>query len=50
MSDEESNSESEVYFPKEEEQGKSEQNDMSKVITHEDENFGNSQEEIQKFV
>ena len=23
---------------------------MSKVITHEDENFGNSQEELQKFV
>ena len=22
---------------------------MSKVITHEDENFGNSQEELQKF-
>ena len=49
MSDEESHSESEFYFPKDEEQGKSEQNNMNKVITHEDENFGNSQEEIQKF-
>ena len=50
MSDEESHSESYFYFPKDEEQGKSEHNKMSKVITHEDENFGNSQEEIQKFV
>ena len=50
MSDEESHSESEFYYPKDEEQAKSEQNNMSKVITHEDENFGNSQEELQKFV
>ena len=49
MSDEESHSESEFYFPKDKEQGKSEQNNMSKVITHEDENTGNSQEEMQKF-
>ena len=50
MSDEESHSDSEFYYPKDEEQAKSEQNNMSKVITHEDENFGNSQEELQKFV
>ena len=50
MSDEESHSESEFYYPKDEEQAKSEQDNMSKVITHEDENFGNSQEELQKFV
>ena len=50
MSDEESHSESEFYYPKDGEQAKSEQDDMSKVITHEDENFGNSQEELQKFV
>ena len=50
MSDEESHSESEFCYPKDEEQAKSEQNNMSKVITHEDENFGNSQEELQKFV
>ena len=50
MSDEESHSESEFYFPKDEEQGKSEQNNTSKVITHEDENFCNSQEKIQTFV
>ena len=50
MSDEESHSESKFYYPKHEEQAKTEQNNMSKVITHEDENFGNSQEEIQKFV
>ena len=50
MSDEESHSESEFYYPKDEEQAKSEQNNMSKVITHEDENFGNSEEELQKFV
>ena len=50
MSDEESLSKSEFYFPKNEKQGKSEQNNMSKAITHGDENFGNSQEEMQKFV
>ena len=50
MSDEESHSETEFYYPKDEEQAKSEQNNMSKVITDEDENFGNSQEELQKFV
>ena len=50
MSDEESHSESEFYYPKDEEQAKSEQDNMSKVITHEDENVGNSQEELQKFV
>ena len=50
MSDEESHSESEFYYPKDEEQAKSEKNNTSKVITHEDENFGNSQEELQKFV
>ena len=50
MSDEERNSESEFYYPKDEEQAKAEQNNMSKVITHEDENFGNNQEELQKFV
>ena len=48
MSDEESHSESEFYYPKDEEQAKSEQNNMSKVITHEDENFGNSQESSQE--
>ena len=47
MNDEESHSESEFYYPKDEEQAKSEQNNMSKVITHEDENFGNTQEELQ---
>ena len=36
--------------PKRERKTKSEQNNMRKVITHEDENFGNSQEELQKFV
>ena len=50
MSDEESPSESEFYYPKDEEQAKSEQNNMSKVITHEDENFGNREEKLQKFV
>ena len=50
MSDEESHSEREFYYPKDEEQAKSAQKNMSKVITHEDENFGNSQEELQKFV
>ena len=50
MSDEESHSEGEFYYPKDQEQAKSEQDNMSKVITHEDENFGNSQEELQKFV
>ena len=39
MSDEESYSESKFYYPKHEEQGKTEQNNMSKVITHEDEKF-----------
>ena len=46
MSDEESLSESEFYYPKEEEQAKTEQNNRSKVTTHGDENFGNSQEEL----
>ena len=50
MSDEEGHSKSEFYYPKDEEQAETEQNNMSKVITHEDENFGNSQEELQKFV
>ena len=50
MSDEESHSESKFYYPKDEQQAKSEQNNTSKVITHEDENFGNSQEELQTFV
>ena len=45
MSDEESHSESEFY-PKEEEQAKTEQNNVSTVTTHGDENFGNSQEEL----
>ena len=49
MSDKESHSESEFYYPKDEEQAKSGQNNMSKVITHENENFCNSQEELQKF-
>ena len=50
MSDEESHSESECYYPKDEEQAKTEQNNINKVITHEDENFGNSREKLQKFV
>ena len=50
MSDEESHSESEFYYPKEEEQAKTEQNNMSKVTTHGDESFGNSQQELQNFV
>ena len=50
MSDEESHSESEFYYPEEEEQAKTEQNNMTKVITQGDENFSNSQEELQKFV
>ena len=50
MSDEESHSESELYCPEEEEQAKTEQNNMTKVTTHGDENFSNSQEELQKFV
>ena len=50
MSDEESHSENEFYCPKDEEQAKSGQNNMSRVITHGDENFCNSQEELQKFV
>ena len=49
MSDEESHSESGFYYPKDEKQAKTEQNSMSEVITHEDENFGNSEEESQKF-
>ena len=41
MSDEESHSESEFYYPEEEEQAKTEQNNMTKVTTHDhgDENF-----------
>jgi len=50
MSDEESHSESELYCPEEEEKAKTEQNNMTKVTTHGDENFSNSQEELQKFV
>ena len=50
MSDEKRNSESKFYYPKDEEQAKTEQNNISKVITHEDENFGSSQEKLQKFV
>ena len=50
MSDEESHSEREFYYPEEEEQAKTEQNNMTKVTTHGDENFSNSQEELQKFV
>ena len=49
MSDEESHSEREFYYPEEEEQAKTEQN-MTKVTTHGDENFSYSQEELQKFV
>ena len=49
MSHEESHSESEFYYPKDDEQAKTEQNNMSKV-THEDENFGNSKDELQTFV
>ena len=49
-SDEDSHSESELYCPEEEEQAKTEQNNMKKVTTRGDENFSNSQEEIQKFV
>jgi len=47
MSDEESHSESKFYYPEEEEQAKTEQNNMTKVTTHGDENFNNSQEELQ---
>jgi len=47
MSDEESHSESLFYYPEEEEQAKTEQNNMTKVTTHGDENFINSQEELQ---
>ena len=50
MSNEESHSESEFYHPEEEEQAKTEQNNMTKVTTHGDENFSNSQEGLQKFV
>ena len=49
MSDEESHSKSEFYYPEEEEHAKTEQNNMTKVTTHGDENFSNSQEELQKF-
>ena len=50
MSDEESHSESDFYYPKEKEQAKTEQNNTSKVTTHGDENVSNSQEELQTFV
>ena len=50
MSDEESHSESEFYYPEEDEQAKTEQNNMANVATHGDENSSNSQEELQKFV
>ena len=46
MSDEESHNESEFYYPKEGEQAKTEQNNMSKVTNHGDEHFYNSQEEF----
>ena len=49
-SDEESHSESELYYPEEEGQAKTEQNNVTKVTTHGDENFSNSQEKLQKFV
>ena len=49
MSDKESHTKSDFYYPKDEEQADTEQNNMSKVITHADENFGNSQEELQMF-
>ena len=50
MSDEESHSESEFYYPEGEEQAKNEQNNTTKVATYGDEKFSNSQEELQKFV
>ncbi len=50
MSDKESHSESEFYYPEEDEQAKTEQNNMANVATHGDENCINSQEELQKFV
>ena len=50
MSDEESHSESEFYYPEGEEQAKNEQNNTTKVATYGDENFSSSQEELQKFV
>ena len=50
MSDEESHSESEFYYPEGGEQAKNEQNNTTKVATYGDENFSNSQEELQKFV
>ena len=50
MSDEESHSESEFYYPEENEQAKTEQNNMANVATHGNENSSNSQEELQKFV
>ena len=48
MSDKESHSKSKFY-PEEEEQAKTEQNNMTKVTTHGNENFSNRQEELQKF-
>ena len=50
MSDEESHSESDFYYPEEEELAKTEQNNMTKVTTYGDQNFSNSQEELQTFV
>ena len=50
MNDEESHSESEFYYPEEDEQAKTEQNNMANVATHGHENSSNSQEELQKFV
>ena len=50
MSDEESHSESEFYYPQENEQAKTEQNNMANGATYGDENSSNSQEELQKFV
>jgi len=50
MSDEESPSKSDFYYPEEEEQAKTEQNNMTKVTTYGDQNISNSQEELQKFV
>jgi len=42
MSDEESHSESKLFYPEDEEQAKTEQNNMTKVTTHADENFSDS--------
>ncbi len=49
-SDEESHSESEFYYPEQDEQVKTEKNNMANVATHGDENSSNSPEELQMFV